>query len=359
MGIRHFLIFFVDFTLLKCYNRIIDNLRSLKRRSRKGWYTLLKETGTRYLDEFIVVAETGNYFTASDRLYLSQVTLTKHIKDLERSVGHPLLVKKGHKLELTDFGRIFLPYARRFVALNEEYHEARASFESAAAWQVRIAGTTEMNCDHMINMLWDHFSRRYPQYSLSTGEFHTTLPLEDLFGMGFELVFALSETPDSDTYGCYQWATDELVALLPVNHPLAKKDGFRLSDLAKEPFILFPKDNFLHQAALRRCEAAGFTPQVDFTIHGSANLTELVASNVGVSIVLKRDVYSTWGYEVASIPLEEHATIYLNLYYQKDVPLSHAAKTFLEYAIQIHETHERDIPYYGPEVGVVENIFFE
>ncbi len=176
--------------------------------------------------------------------------------------------------------------------------------------------------------------------------------------MGFELVFALSETPDSDACGCYQWATDQLVALLPVNHPLAGRDSLRLSKLAKEPFILFPKDNFLHQAAVRRCEAAGFTPQVDFTIHGSANLTELVASNVGVSVVLKRDVYSTWGYEVASIPLEEDATIYLNLYYQEEA-LSRAAKTFLEYAIQIHKTHERDIPYYGPEVVPVENIFFE
>lgn len=319
---------------------------------------MLKETGIKYLDEFLVLAETGNYFTASDRLYLSQVTLTKHMKDLERSVGHPLLAKRGHKLELTDFGKFFLPYAQSFLSLNEDYHKAKDAFESAAALQVHIAVPTEMNCDHMLNMLWDHFSRRYPQYSLSTGEFHTTLPLEDLFGMGFELVFALSETPDSDTCGCYQWATDQLVALLPVNHPLAGRDSLRLSELAQEPFILFPKDNFLHQAAVRRCEAAGFTPQVDFTIHGSANLTELVASNVGVSVVLKRDVYSTWGYEAASIPLEDDATIYLNLYYQEEA-LSRAAKTFLEYAIQIHETHEKDIPYYGPEVVPVENIFFE
>ncbi|MCD8342731.1 MAG: LysR family transcriptional regulator [Clostridiales bacterium] len=311
------------------------------------------------MDEFVVLAETGNYFTASNRLYLSQVTLTKHMKDLERSVGHPLLVKKGHKLELTEFGEFFLPYARRFVGLNEEFLEAKAAFERAAARQVYIAGPTEMNCDHMMNMLWDHFSRRYPQYSLSTGEFHTTLPLEDLFGMGYELVFALSETPDSDLYGCYQWATDQLVALLPTQHPLAGRDSIQLSELADAPFILFPKGNFLHQAALRRCKAAGFTPQVDFTIHGSANLTELVASNVGVSLALKRDVYSTWDYEVVTVPLEEESTIYLNLYYQKDVPLSRAAKTFLDYAIQIHETHERDIPYYGPEVGAVENIFFE
>ncbi|MCD7757963.1 MAG: LysR family transcriptional regulator substrate-binding protein [Clostridiales bacterium] len=148
------------------------------------------------------------------------------------------------------------------------------------------------------------------------------------------------------------------MALLPPQHPLAGRDSIQLKELANASFILFPKDNFLHQTALRRCQAAGFTPQVDFTIHGSANLTELVASNVGVSLALKRDVYSTWDYEVVTVPLEEESTIYLNLYYQKNM-LSQAARTFLEYAIQIHETHENDLPYYGPEVGAVENIFFE
>ena len=42
---------------------------------------------TENLKEFIVLAETKNFWEASERLYMNQSTLSKHIKSLENELG--------------------------------------------------------------------------------------------------------------------------------------------------------------------------------------------------------------------------------------------------------------------------------
>ena len=93
-------------------------------------------------------------------------------------------------------------------------------------------------------------------------------------------------------------------------------------------------------------------------IHGGRNLVEMVRGGVGVGLAPASDVAAASEQGVVALELQPAATIYLNLYHQKDKPLSKAAKAFLDYAIHIHQTHDRDIPFMGPEVPV-ENIFFE
>ncbi|MCC8047456.1 MAG: LysR family transcriptional regulator [Clostridiales bacterium] len=321
---------------------------------------MLDNNTIKYLNDFITLADAGNYTKACDRLYLSKSTLAKHIKDLETSLGHKLFAASGHKLVLTDFGKFFRDYADRFVALDQEYEQARAAYDEDASSEVRVAVSPHMNCDHMMNMLWDHFVPWYPQYHLATVEYPAAiLSMEDLFAMGYELVFGLSWSKAKSGCGCFPWAESTLIAVLPLTHTLAGREEIRLDELKGESFILPPRDTALHQMAVACCKEAGFEPHVNFTIQGNTNLVDLVAGNVGVSLStandLPADVYSD---RAALVPLSPARPIYLNLYYRKDQALSISARTFFDYAKLIHRDHQKDIPYYGPEVGV-ENPFFK
>ncbi len=321
---------------------------------------MLESSAIKYLNDFIALAHAGNYTKACDQLYLSKTTLTKHIKDLEASLEHKLFALSGHNLVLTEFGKLFLGYAERFAALDEEYEHARSSFDEDASSEVRVAVSLHMNCDHMMNMLWDHFVPSHPQYHLSTIEYQAgALSREDLFAMGYELVFGLSGKPDDSSYGCFTWAESTLVVLLPPSHPLATKSSIHLSELAAESFVLPPRDTSLYRLIVEVCQGAGFDPHVNFTIQGSANLTELVSGNVGISISTANDIPERiYSDTVAIVPLDPPVPVYLNLYYRSDRALSRPARSFFDYAKLIHRDHPMDIPYYGPEVGV-ENPFFK
>ena len=67
----------------------------------------------RHLRYFIAVAETGSLTEAAERrLYTSQPSLSRQIRDLESHVGVELLSRSVRGVELTPAGRAFLDHAR-------------------------------------------------------------------------------------------------------------------------------------------------------------------------------------------------------------------------------------------------------
>jgi LysR family transcriptional regulator, repressor for citA len=68
-----------------------------------------------WLQTFIVAAETENFRRASELLYISQPSVTFHIKQLEKEVGVSLFNRDGKKIKLTEEGRTFLKHARKLI----------------------------------------------------------------------------------------------------------------------------------------------------------------------------------------------------------------------------------------------------
>src|SRR5215469_5099282 len=67
------------------------------------------------LKSFAVLAKELHFGRASNRLFLSQPALSKQIRRLEDVVGGPLFARTRRKVELTEAGRVLLPYAERIL----------------------------------------------------------------------------------------------------------------------------------------------------------------------------------------------------------------------------------------------------
>ncbi len=74
-----------------------------------------------FFREFAVLARTGSYSEAAEQLFLSQPSLSKHIKSAELELGRPLFRRTTRRIELTPFGAALLPYAEQIAALQDEY----------------------------------------------------------------------------------------------------------------------------------------------------------------------------------------------------------------------------------------------
>lgn len=122
-----------------------------------------------YIREFVVLAKQGNYLVASEELFISQSSLSKHIIALERELGYPLFNRTTRKVELNQHGRLFLPHAQNIV-------------DTEAAFRSKVAAMTAMDKDsfqlgvlpsflsyHLDQIIMD-FKHRYPQYSVSLTE---------------------------------------------------------------------------------------------------------------------------------------------------------------------------------------------
>ena len=67
------------------------------------------------LQQFKVAAETGNISRAAEKLYISQPALSQSIKRLEEEIGAPLFDRYPRRIELTELGGVFLPFAQQIV----------------------------------------------------------------------------------------------------------------------------------------------------------------------------------------------------------------------------------------------------
>ena len=72
---------------------------------------------TEFYEEFVLLAEEGSYSRAAEHLSFSQVALTQHIQQMETRIGVRLFERSTRKVELSEYGKLVLPYARRIVRM--------------------------------------------------------------------------------------------------------------------------------------------------------------------------------------------------------------------------------------------------
>ena len=119
--------------------------------------------------EFVVLAQTCNYLQAADQLFISQSSLSKHIKALERELGVELFNRTTRRVQLTEHGRVFLPFARKLAATA---HDAEVAMANATDNERRIVdiGSIPVMVPYGITEVVHCFERDHPNVRLRMTE---------------------------------------------------------------------------------------------------------------------------------------------------------------------------------------------
>ena len=67
------------------------------------------------LKTFMILVKAGSFSKTAEIFHVTQSTISSRINDLEKELGKKLFYRKHHKIELTESGRFFLPYAEKIV----------------------------------------------------------------------------------------------------------------------------------------------------------------------------------------------------------------------------------------------------
>ena len=298
-----------------------------------------------YFKEFVILAETKNFWAASERLYMGQSSLSKHIKTLERELGAPLLDRTSRKVTLTKFGTLMLPYAQSIAKLQFEYESAAFSHLHSEAAPLEIA-TIPVIAHYNITDILVKFSLDYPTVKINIQEGDTLQIRELLFSHRCSIAIYrdsptyLEHDPDKESRIMkVPYCLDPLVAILPVDHPLAGEDHVELKQLKDECFALIHEETMPYMLCVRACREAGFTPNVLFTSHNLEAILDMVRKGSCVALLFANHVNFPHGHDfgekppftVVPITPEINTTVYLA--YLKDAKLSPAAQHFLNYCV--------------------------
>lgn len=79
---------------------------------------------SQYYQEFLTLVETKNFWEASERLFIGESSLSKHISRMEMELGVKLFDRSSRRVELTKYGKLFIPFAEQIVRAQASYKEA-------------------------------------------------------------------------------------------------------------------------------------------------------------------------------------------------------------------------------------------
>ena len=230
---------------------------------------------------FAKVAELGNVSRAAEACFVSQPSLSQQIAKLERELGQPLLERLGRGVRLTAAGTLFKQYADQILNLTQE---ARAHVADEPDSGRIVLAAIPTIAPYFLSPFLARFATACPKARVEIVE-ETTGDIVRLLGNG-DVDLAIVALPiQVDQAHTTTLFTEELLAVLPVDHPLAKKPRLGLRELAAEPFVILNEAHCLAGNTMSACARYAMAPLVTAKCHQLLMVLELVRLGQGVSLI--------------------------------------------------------------------------
>ena len=287
----------------------------------------------RVLKYFLAVTNEGSITKAANLLHLTQPTLSRQLKDLEKELGQKLLIRGQYSVTLTPEGHILRQRAQEIIDMVDKTQQEFKSTKDNISGTIYI-GSGE---SHTIKLITDIIKEIQTQYSgvkfdILSGNAHDLVEKLDKGLLDFAVLiepidiskYDFLTLPDRDRWG----------VIMKKSSPLAKLKYIKYSDLKNLPLICSKQ-----QIDKKMSQDTKFTKwfKDDFknlNIAATYNLIYnaglMAQSGIGYVIGLDKLLNTMDNSDLTFRPLYPVLESKLNIVWKKAHIFSPAAKLFLE-----------------------------
>jgi len=227
---------------------------------------------------FCKVIEVGSFTKVAEQMGYSQSAISQMIKTLEQEIGTVLINRRKDGISLTKDGEQFLPYIQSIYHAEESLREKQCEMKGMENSIIRIGTFTSVS-RNILPSLMMRFKELYPgvNFVLSQGEYTSIGKWVQNCNVDFGFV-STEAVSDIKMKALFQ---DEMMAVLPMNHHLAKKNSVSLKELAQESFILLDEGEY--SVPLNAFKINGIVPDIEYKVYDDYSILAMVRQGLGVS----------------------------------------------------------------------------
>ncbi len=234
----------------------------------------------RQIEFFMAVYESGSFSKAAYKLFVSQQTISKSIRELETELKSTLFVRTSTGVEANAFGK----------AVYEELKDIHERLRSLPAFIQKMASAARETVRvvfaygaiaALTKGVIDRFQSQHPEIQLSFSDEPDSVVEEKV--LSGEADFGVSVGPiDAGSFEFHLLKCERMYLCINRSHPLYTENSITM-DMLKHYAFLNVSPLFKGYSNLANCcKHAGFDVQVSFTSNEIITLIEMAKNNQGL-----------------------------------------------------------------------------
>ncbi|MGH8381145.1 LysR family transcriptional regulator [Pseudomonas sp.] len=280
----------------------------------------------------LAVVDTGSFTRAAAQCHVVQSALSHQIARLEETLGVSLFERSSRRVRLTPAGEAFVLSARPALEAMRRIAEDVAAACGEVRGQLSIGEITSLTELDLVDLLAG-FHRQYPKVDIRWLMAKSELLMADVrerrLDVGFIGIWP-GEPPQGVEYRLL--AEEELVAVLPVDHPLAAHERLSLTHLEDQPLVDFPAGSCARRQTDEAFAAAQLRHRVQFEVTNIRLVEKFVQRELAIGLVPARIASSFKG--VVSVAVRDAPVRHLYAIWSKNpTPAARAFVDMIEHSL--------------------------
>nr|WP_294669559.1 selenium metabolism-associated LysR family transcriptional regulator [uncultured Blautia sp.] len=294
------------------------------------------------LEAFVAVVDYGSFSEAARKLYLTQPTISAHIRSLEEELHARLIIRTTKKLTITTKGYQLYDSAFRILDIRNNLLE---NFTGSRKQIIDLAAST-IPSSYLLPELLAGFGRMYPDVYFHSWQTDSSGAINRVLDGTVDLALTGQNTGD-DSCVFIPFCQDNMVIATPVNdHYLnlkQKEQPVVFQDFIKDPVIIREKDSGTKKEMDIFLENAGIEPSslnVVARMNDLESIKKSIVNGLGFSILSARSVVDLQKTkQILLFPLEEsaHKRSFYIVYSKNRILKSHV-RQFIHYVKEYYQT---------------------
>lgn len=281
-----------------------------------------------YLQEFVTLARLENYFDAAEELFISQSTLSKHIKRIEEELNVPLFDRSSRKIHLTRYGKDFLPYAQQITTVAAQARGSLSLLSNNLNNSVNLSVLPAFLAYGFQNAI-AAFQQQFPDYPLHIFEGTNDKALQYLLDGTCNLAFVRISEEIGPDFAILPFVEDHLIVAVPIGHPLDDgRASVSIEELSHYPLMSSTSPN-QERTLQRLSEESDVKLNFVAKLSRSDTMIEMMHKGFGCAILQEYPTKYYYGDKVVRIPIKPLTSNTIALVYMKNRPLPLAVRQFI------------------------------
>ncbi len=235
------------------------------------------------LKVFITVVDKKNFSRAADELFISQPSVSLHIRNLENEFNAKLLNRSPKQVEPTESGRILYEQAKQILLLYNKAKEEIDQLRNIVKGSLKIGASFTIG-EYFLPRLMAEYAAQYPYVDIEVIIANTEEVIQALRTNQLHIGLVEGKVPYTDLQ-IDKFMEDEMILVVPPKHSLARHEEVEPEHLHDQVWILREHGSGTRMFSDYVREDYKLRVKRSFVFSSSQGVKEAVAAGLGIALV--------------------------------------------------------------------------